>query len=102
MKYLAHEGEIHEDQIESTLHILDNELIVIPVFLIFIVLLSLIMRSVFKLTSDKIALSLLPIFLVLGLFGYKYAPSVAIISITMGISLALIYVLSSVSGKPRN
>lgn len=93
--FFAHGGEVHETASESTMHILSDWYIALPLFILVIAGFAALVYLATKRSKPVTYLSVVGLLLVAGVFMYDKSPVVSIVSLAVGMAMILASVLGS-------
>lgn len=97
MHIFAHAQELHTETTSDFEHFITNGFTAAPLFLAAVILVVIILKNVAHAQLHHIALALLAIFFFTGIMSYTLVPAISIISLTLGIGLALFLSLAAIS-----
>ena len=92
---MAHAGEQHNTQTETTMHFLQEWFIAVPLLLVVVAALAFIVYFISRRSKPITFLSVTGILLVIGVGTYTFSPSMSVVSLSTGLGLLLVVVLAS-------
>lgn len=98
LNILAHAEDLHKESTSELIHLLTQWYIALPLFFTVLALILIISEEYFGFKVPQLMLLSMPILFIAGIATYAAIPALSIISLTLGIGLALFFTLVSIAG----